>query len=88
VTVRSKKASQFPHGWDKDRVQRVIAVYDRQSDDEVAAEVERAFRKPGYAMLAVPVELLERVRGLVAKREAAKRVRHDVHGRTKRIAGR
>lgn len=33
----------FPPGWDEKRVQELIAYYDHQTDEEVAAEIDAAF---------------------------------------------
>jgi hypothetical protein len=33
----------FPPGWDEKRVKELIAYYDQQTDEEVAAEIEVAF---------------------------------------------
>jgi hypothetical protein len=33
----------FPPGWDEKKVQELIAYYDQQTDEEVAAEIEAAF---------------------------------------------
>lgn len=72
MTARAKKSSKFPRGWSEERVQAVIAHYDSQSEDDVAAEIEAAFRKPGYAVIAVPLDLVDNVRQLVARRLAKK----------------
>ena len=37
------KKSYFPPGWDEERVQRVIAHYEGQTDEEAAAEDEAVF---------------------------------------------
>lgn len=34
---------EFPAGWDEERVQRALAHYERQSEDEAIAEDEGTF---------------------------------------------
>lgn len=37
------KQSEFPAGWDEDRVRRVLAHYEQQTEEEAIAEDEAAF---------------------------------------------
>lgn len=37
------KKSNFPPGWDEDRVKRVLAHYEEQSEEEAVAEDEAAY---------------------------------------------
>jgi hypothetical protein len=46
----------FPPGWDEERVRRVLAHYETQTEEEAVAEDERAFEK-GRTVIEVPVEL-------------------------------
>lgn len=62
--------AKFPAGWDHARVQRVLAHYAEQDDDEAVAEDEAAFEAPTHTAMEVPVELVPTVRGLIAKRRA------------------
>jgi len=57
---------KFPPGWDQDRVRRVLAHYERQTDDEAVAEDEASFGAD-VAAVAVPHELVPAVRELIAK---------------------
>jgi hypothetical protein len=61
--------SRFPPGWDEERVQRVLAHYETQSEDEALAEDEAAFETPGQTVMGVPSELVRVVRELIAKRQ-------------------
>jgi hypothetical protein len=38
---------KFPPGWDEDSLQRLIAHYEQQSEDEQVAEDEAAQEAPG-----------------------------------------
>jgi len=59
--------SRFPPGWDEERVQKVLARYETQSEDEVLAEDEAASETPGHALMEVPSDLVPAVRELIAK---------------------
>jgi hypothetical protein len=64
------KQSKFPAGWDERRVQRVLAHYESQTDEESVAEDEAAYEDETQAMMEVPRELVPAVRQLLAKRRA------------------
>jgi hypothetical protein len=59
------RKTKFPPGWDEARVQRLIAHYEQQGEDEQVAEDEAAQQAPGQTLVAVPAELLPSVRGLL-----------------------
>jgi hypothetical protein len=66
---RAKKdPNKYPKGWDRERVQAVIAHYENQSDDEAIAEDEAAYHNAGFTMMAIPVELVPRVQKMIGKR--------------------
>jgi len=58
---------RFPPGWDEERVQRVLAHYETQTEDEAVAEDEAALETPGHTVMEVPTELVPAVRELIAK---------------------
>lgn len=62
------KQSKFPPGWDEERVQRVLAHYENQSEEEALAEDEAAFEDPKQTVMVIPNELVPAVRELLAKR--------------------
>ena len=62
-----KKQPKFPPGWDEERVRRVLEHYDAQADDEAVAEDEAAFDETTHTAMEVPVDLVPRVRELIAK---------------------
>jgi hypothetical protein len=64
------KQSRFPKGWDEDRVQRVLAHYENQSEDEAVAEDEAAWEDPSQTFVEVPNELVPAVRELIARNAA------------------
>ncbi len=62
--------SNFPKGWDEDRVRRVLQHYEEQSAEEAVGEDEAAYDPPTHTAMEVPVELVPAVRELIAKRKA------------------
>ena len=64
-----KKRSKFPKGWNEERVQRVLAYYENQSEEEALAEDEVAWEKKSLTFVEVPNELVPAVRELLAKKQ-------------------
>ncbi|MBY0527018.1 MAG: hypothetical protein K2R98_26730 [Gemmataceae bacterium] len=62
---------KLPAGWDDARIRDVVAHYEGQTEDEQAAEIEAALGAEGVTMVAVPVELADEVRALIASRRSA-----------------
>ncbi len=60
--------NRFPPGWDEQRVQKVLAHYETQTEDEALAEDEAAFETPGQTVMEVPNDLVPAIRELIAKR--------------------
>lgn len=59
--------NQYPQGWNEERVKRVIAQYEAQTEDEAVAEDEAAYEDQTQSLVEVPVELVPAVRDLIAK---------------------
>ena len=62
------KQSRFPKGWDEDRVNRVLANYESQTEDEAIAEDEAAWEDSLQTYVEIPNDMLPTVRALLAKR--------------------
>ena len=62
--------TKYPAGWDQERVKRVLAHYEQQTDDEAVAEDEAAYESTTHTAMEVPVDLVPAVRELLAKRRA------------------
>jgi hypothetical protein len=62
--------TRFPPGWDEERVRRVLAHYEEQSEDEAVAEDEAAFEEPNQTVMEVPTVLVPAIRELIAKHKA------------------
>jgi hypothetical protein len=68
--MRQKK---FPPGWDEERVRKVIANYEQQTEEEAVAEDEAAFQRPAQTIIEVPKELLPAIRDLLAKHKESRK---------------
>jgi hypothetical protein len=64
------KQNQFPTNWDEQRVQRVLAHYETQTEDEAVAEDEAAFENQSATFMEIPEDLLPIVRELIAQHQA------------------
>ena len=64
------KQSKFPPGWDEERVRRVLAHYEQQTEAEAVAEDEASFEDTTQTTMEVPKELVPAIRELIAKRLA------------------
>jgi hypothetical protein len=67
------KQSKFPPGWDEERVRRVLAHYEQQTEAEAVAEDEAAFEDSTQAVVEVPRELVPAIRELIAKHKESHR---------------
>ena len=65
------KRSEFPPGWDSERVRRVLAHYESQSEEEAVAEDEAAFEALGQTVMEVPTELVPTICELIAEHKVA-----------------
>ena len=61
--------SKFPSGWDEERVQRVLAYYESQTEEEAVAEDEAAYEHEGQTIMEIPKELVPKVRDLIAQHQ-------------------
>ena len=58
---------KFPAGWDEEKVRRVLARYERQTEEEALVEDETGI-EPSETVMNVPHDLVPKVRELIAKR--------------------
>jgi hypothetical protein len=58
---------RFPPGWSEERVRRLLAHYEDQSEEEALAEDEAAFESTTETVMGIPNELVAAVRELLAK---------------------
>lgn len=59
--------NKFPAGWDEERVRRVLAYYERQTEEDALVEDEAGI-EPSETVMNVPHDLVPTVRELIAKR--------------------
>lgn len=57
-----KNTTNFPQGWDEERVQRILHHYDSLTEDEAVAEDEAAFENSTQTVMEIPNELVPAVR--------------------------
>jgi len=66
---RPKKAAKtkqrFPSGWNEQRVRQVIAHYENQTEEELAAEIKTI--ASGHTLVEVPTELVPKIVQLIAR---------------------
>ena len=65
----TKSQPKFPHGWDEERVQKVLAHYENQTEDEAVAEDEAVYETEGQTVMIVPTELVPAIRQLLGQRQ-------------------
>ncbi len=63
------KKQVFPPGWDEKRIRKVIAHYDKQTEDEEVAEYEAACARADETIMSIPNDLVPAVRKLLARHE-------------------
>jgi len=74
--MKKKPKQRFPRGWDEKRVREVIEYYENQTDEEHLAEIKAAQKAENITMMAVPTELVPKVRALIAKNGTSNDRRH------------
>jgi hypothetical protein len=61
------KQRKFPPGWDEQRVRKVIAHYEVQTEVEAVAEDEAILQDQTQTVMEIPTELVPIVRELIAR---------------------
>ena len=61
--------SKFPCGWDEEKVHRVLAHYEEQTEEEAFAEDEATFEDRTQTVMEIPNDLVPVVRELIAKHQ-------------------
>jgi len=64
----TKTRVKYPKGWNEKSIRELAEHYEKQSEDEAAAEDESAWRSTRTTMMAVPVELVAKVQKMIAER--------------------
>jgi len=66
---KKRDPNLYPPGLDAAKVKRIIAYYDRQTDEEAAREIASAPAAEPTAWVEVPLDLLPDVERLIARRK-------------------
>lgn len=66
-----RKKQVLPRGWTEERVRKVLAYYERQTEDEELAEYEQGMRLKGLRVMLVPAALVPAVQKLISHRQGA-----------------
>jgi hypothetical protein len=60
------KKEQYPKGWDENRVRKVLAHYESQTELQAVAEDEAAYEDTSQTFMEIPNFLVPKVRELIA----------------------
>ena len=63
------KKSRFPKGWSEARVRKVLAHYEKQTEEEAVAEDEAAYEDRTQTAMEIPIQLVPDVRKLIAEHQ-------------------
>ena len=61
--------NKVPTGWDEEKVRRVLAYYERQTEEDALVEDEAGI-EPSETVMSVPHDLVSKVREMIAKRHS------------------
>ncbi len=61
------RQNRFPPGWNEERVKKVLAHYEQQTEEEGVAEDEASFEDSTQTVIEVPNDLLPAIQELLAK---------------------
>jgi hypothetical protein len=59
----------IPSGWDEEKVRRVLAYYEAQTEEDALLEDEACI-EPSETVMNIPHDLVPKVRELIAKRHS------------------
>jgi hypothetical protein len=65
------RKQKFPPGWNETRVKKLIEHYEIQTEDEEFADIEAARAAEDITLMAIPTELVPKVRALLARKRGA-----------------
>ena len=65
---KEMKKNTFPPGFNEDRVRKILAHFEKQSEKEAVAEDEVTAEDPAQTLMEVPNELVPKVRELIARK--------------------
>ena len=62
------RQNKFPAGWDDEKVRRVLAHYEEQSEEDALMEDEAGI-EPSETVMEIPHDLVPKVGELIAKHQ-------------------
>ena len=65
------KQNKFPSGWNEKRVKEILTHYESQTEEQAIAEDEAVFEAAGQTVMEIPIELVPKVRELIARYNTA-----------------
>jgi hypothetical protein len=68
---RTASKQNFPQGWGEERVQKVLAHYENQTEEEAVAEDEAAYEAKGQTVMIIPTGLVPAIRKLLGRGRGA-----------------
>ena len=60
---------KFPAGWDEEKVRRVLAYYEHQTEEDALLDDEAGI-EPSDTVMNIPRDLVPKVRELIAKQRS------------------
>ncbi len=63
---KRRNKNKLPSGWDENKVRKVLAHYENQTEEEAASEDEASFKRPSQTIMKIPLSLVPAVRELIA----------------------
>jgi hypothetical protein len=64
------REEKIPGGWDEEGLRQILAHYDGQTEDEQFAEIEASQGAEGISMMALPTDLLPKLRVILARKQS------------------
>jgi hypothetical protein len=61
------KENKFPPGWDEERIKRVLAHYEEQTEEEAVIEDELVLEDQNQVVMEIPLALVPVIRELLAQ---------------------
>lgn len=58
---------RLPKGWTEKQIAELARYHDSMTEDEQAAEIEAAFKKDKVTLVAVPTDLVPKVRAFIKR---------------------
>ncbi len=67
-----KDPNKYPRGWNRKQVERLVQYYDSQTPEEIAAEMEAAYKDKRTTLISVPTNMVLEVQKVISKKRRRK----------------